>query len=437
MLKKPTGRITLAVLVAVVAVGVLLLRGMPQVSADTDPTYQKLKLLAEVLETVQSKYVDEPDPEKLIYGAIKGMVASLDPHSSFLTPSEFQELQIETSGKFSGIGIEITVQEGILTVVSPIEDTPAFKVGLQAGDKIIKVDGKLTKQMSLMEAVKSIRGPKGTKVVLTILRSGQKELMEFVIVRDVIPIVSVKTKNLSPGYGYIRVTTFQARTSADVRDALAEMTNREDPLKGLVMDLRNNPGGLLNEAVDLADLFLDEGLIVYTEGRVANQNMKFYARSLKTPSTYPMVILVNQGSASASEIVAGALKDHGRAVILGTRTFGKGSVQTIIPFGDNSGMRLTTARYFTPSGVSIQAKGIEPDVLVEAIPPTEDKTEPSGMREADIIGHMENDAEPDAQEAKDQEAAEMLRRDNQLREALGLLKGWEIFSRTRIQAKNG
>ena len=262
-------------------------------------------------------------------------------------------------------------------------------------------------------------------------------MMEFTIIRDVIPIVSVKTRSLAPGYSYIRVTTFQAGTSADVRDALAEITSLEEPLKGLVLDLRNNPGGLLNEAVDMADLFLDEGLIVYTEGRVANQNMKFYARDLKKPSTYPIVVLVNQGSASASEIVAGALKDHGRAVILGTRTFGKGSVQTIIPFGDNSGMRLTTARYFTPSGISIQAKGINPDVLVEAIPPSEDEARPSGMREADIIGHMENDSKPKDQEGSDEMAARMLRRDNQLREALGLLKGWEIFSRPRLQAQTG
>lgn len=441
MISRARKSATVLALAAAVVLGLLLGRGMELVSAEPDNTYQKLKLLTEALDIIQTKYVDAPDNEKLVYGAIKGMVSSLDPHSSFLTPEEFKELQVETSGKFSGIGIEITVRDGILTVVSPIEDTPAFKVGLKAGDKIIKVDGKLTKQMSLMDAVKQIRGEKGTEVVLTILRQDAKELIDFTIVRDVIPIVSVKSKMLSDNYGYIRVTTFQSRTAAEIKEALAEMNPADSPLKGLVLDLRNNPGGLLSEAVDVADIWVTEGLIVYTEGRVANQNMKFYARKEKKENGYPLVVLVNQGSASASEIVAGALKDHGRAVVLGTKTFGKGSVQTIIPFGDDSGMRLTTARYYTPSGASIQAKGIVPDVVVEFVPPPKEAEKPAGMefRESDLSGHMENDKDKAGAEAEDRykEAAAVLKRDNQLREALGLLKGWEIFSRTKKSAGNG
>jgi len=436
---KPSKKNVVLILIGLAGLTLFLVRSLPPVSADTDVTYQKLKLLAEVLETVQSKYVDQPDAEKLIYGAIKGMVASLDPHSSFLSPDEFKELQIETSGKFSGIGIEITVQDGVLTVVSPIEDTPAYKVGLKAGDKIIRVDGKLTKQMSLMDAVKTIRGPKGSPVVLTILRKGVKELKDYTIVRDVIPIISVKSRMLTPGYGYLRVTTFQSQTSDDLKKMLDEMDTPEEPLKGLVLDLRNNPGGLLNEAVEVADVFLDKGLIVYTEGRIESQNMKFHAHPLDKPSTYPLVVLVNQGSASASEIVAGALKDHHRAVVMGVKTFGKGSVQTIIPFADKSGLRLTTARYYTPSGTSIQAKGIIPDVVVEALPLPAETNDKKGMTEKDLSGHIESEDKAEAEEAdkKYEEVAALLRRDNQLREALSLLKGWEIFSRTKAQAQAG
>ncbi|MBW1712080.1 MAG: S41 family peptidase [Deltaproteobacteria bacterium] len=385
---KPSKKNVVLILIGLAGLTLFLVRSLPPVSADTDVTYQKLKLLAEVLETVQSKYVDQPDAEKLIYGAIKGMVASLDPHSSFLSPDEFKELQIETSGKFSGIGIEITVQDGVLTVVSPIEDTPAYKVGLKAGDKIIRVDGKLTKQMSLMDAVKTIRGPKGSPVVLTILRKGVKELKDYTIVRDVISIISVKSRMLTPGYGYLRVTTFQSQTSDDLKKMLDEMDTPEEPLKGLVLDLRNNPGGLLNEAV---------------------------------------------------EIVAGALKDHHRAVVMGVKTFGKGSVQTIIPFADKSGLRLTTARYYTPSGTSIQAKGIIPDVVVEALPLPAETNDKKGMTEKDLSGHIESEDKAEAEEAdkKYEEVAALLRRDNQLREALSLLKGWEIFSRTKAQAQAG
>jgi carboxyl-terminal processing protease len=360
-----------------------------------------------------------------------------------MTPEEFADLQVETSGKFSGIGIEITVQDGILTVVAPIEDTPAYKAGLEAGDKIIKVDGKLTKQLSLLDAVKAIRGPKGSTVVLTILRKSSKELKDYPIVRDVIPIVSVKSRLLAPEYAYVRVTTFQARTGQELRKTMADLAGGKDKkLKGVILDLRNNPGGLLNEAVEVADLFLKDGLIVYTEGRVPNQNMKFHAHADNDAAETPMVVLVNEGSASASEIVAGALQDHGRAVVMGTKTFGKGSVQTIIPFGDRSGMRLTTARYYTPNGHSIQAKGIVPDLTVDFVPPPaedKDKDKARMVAEADLIGHLEEDvpAKKEPEDEKFAEANKLLKRDNQLREALSLLKGWEIFTRTKLQAKAG
>ena len=430
---KPTKKTAVVVLVCLAALSGLLFMRSADVSADTETTYRKLKLLAQVLETIQEKYVENPNPEDLIYGAIKGMVASLDPHSAFLTPEEYKELQIETAGRFTGIGIEITNRDGILTVVSPIEGTPAFKAGIEAGDKIIKVDGKLTKQMTLMDAVKAIRGPRGEKVTLTVLRKNAKELMDFDIVRDIIPLISVRSRVLEPGFGYLRIASFQSATGRDLKKELAKLETGDKPLQGLVLDLRNNPGGLLNQAVEVSDMWIDDGLIVYTEGRVSSQNMKFYASQGETQRDYPIVVLVNQGTASASEIVAGALRDHKRALILGERTFGKGSVQTIFPFDDKSGLRLTTARYYTPNGTSIQAKGIEPDVIVERIaPPAKPKTKNSlRMREKDLDNHIvDKKGEPETEESAKPKAAELLANDNQLREALSLLKAWGVFSQS-------
>lgn len=443
---RPAKRTLAVIALSILVMGLFMVRDLRPVAADSDLTYEKLKLLTDVLETIQSKYVDKPDPDKLIDGAIKGMVASLDPHSSYMGPEEFKELRIETSGKFSGIGIEITIRDDFLTVVSPIEGTPAYQAGLKAGDRIIKVDGKLTKQMTLMDAVKVIRGPKGSPVELTILRKGEGKLLDFSIVRDVIPLISVKSRILAPGFGYLRVTNFQSRTVNESLKALSDLEAMEGGLKGLVLDLRNNPGGLLNSAVDFCDIWLDKGLIVYTEGRVKAQNMKFRASPGGAERDYPIVVLVNNGSASASEIVAGALKDHGRAVIMGQRTFGKGSVQTIIPFGGNAGLRLTTARYYTPAGVSIQAKGIEPDVDVELLPPPEDNGDKpaKAFREQDLQGHIAGEGEEPTGTKEEQAAARvneeeqttrrMLRMDNQLREALGLLKAWEVFSARTRQA---
>ncbi len=342
-----------------------------KVSALSDKTYEKLRIFTEVLDIVKKNYVEEVKTEDLISGAIEGMLNSLDPHSAYLTPEMYRELQVETKGSFGGLGIEIGIKEGILTVIAPIEDTPAYRAGIKAGDKILKIEGEPTKGLSLMECVKRLRGPKGTKVTITIMREGFAKPKDFTIVRDIIKIKSVKFKTLEKGYGYLRILQFQEQTSGDLKKAL-ESLKKENPegINGLVLDLRNNPGGLLDQAVKVADLFLDHGVIVTIKGRGDQEKMTFKAHKEGTLPPWPVVILVNQGSASASEIVAGALQDYGRAVILGTRTFGKGSVQTIIPLEDGSGIRLTTALYYTPSGRSIQDEGIHPDIplLAKEVP---------------------------------------------------------------------
>jgi carboxyl-terminal processing protease len=418
------------------------------VSATTpEKIYENLEVFANVLSIVQDSYVEKVDSKNLIHGAIRGMLNTLDPHSSYLDPEEFKELQVETKGSFSGIGIEITLKDGVLTVVSPIEGSPASKAGLQAGDKIIKIGDEFTKDMDLLEAVKKLRGPQGTKVTISIHRDGWKDLKEFTMTRDVIPLQSVKAKMLEPGFGYVRITSFQAKTSSDLKQALNGLCKKR-PLKGLILDLRNNPGGLLDQAVEVADLFIDQGVIVSTRGRLKNQNMTFSAHNNGDRYNFPMVTLVNEGSASASEIVAGAMKDHGRALILGAQTFGKGSVQTIIPLGDGSGLRLTTARYYTPNGTSIQAEGITPDIIVptriagdEEQGKDEEESEPHRfLREKDLKHHITNGDEPEKEKkggkkkgqkvepvvSSGDEAA--IENDPQLHTALVLLKGLEVFS---------
>ncbi|MDX1779006.1 MAG: S41 family peptidase, partial [Thermodesulfobacteriota bacterium] len=318
--------------------------------AETDEMYEKLKVFSDVLTIIQKNYVEDSNPEDLIYGAINGMLRTLDPHSSFMRPDFYKELQVETKGSFGGLGIEITMKKGILTIVSPIEDTPAFRVGLKAGDKIVKIEDETTENMTLLDAVKKMRGPAGTEVTISIMREGFLEPREFTITREIIHIKSVKYKSLEEGtIGYIRLSQFQEDTGEEFKKALATLEGGDTPLKGLVIDLRNNPGGLLDQAVKVSDEFLEEGLIVYTQGKLEGQQMSFTAQPNENPHDYPIIVLVNGGSASGSEIVAGALQDHNRAVILGTTTFGKGSVQTIIPLEDGSGLRLTTARYYTPS----------------------------------------------------------------------------------------
>lgn len=331
----------------------------------TEKTYDDLRVFAEVLSLIQTHYVEKVKTHDLVYGAIRGMLDSLDPHSAFMPPEVYNEMQQDTQGMFGGLGIEISMEEHQLMVVAPIEDTPAYRAGIKSGDKIVKIEGDLTKKMTLMEAVKKLRGPKDTKVTITIMREGFDKPKDFIIVRDIIKVKSIKFKELEASLGYVRITSFQERTSLDLEDALNTLEQKK--VKGLILDLRNNPGGLLSQAVDVCRKFLKEGdLIVYTEGRIPNQNQKFFADKVRAHPLYPMVVLVNGGSASASEIVAGAIQDTGRGVILGTQTFGKGSVQTVVPLSDGSGVRLTTARYFTPKGRSIHGTGIAPDIIVEA-----------------------------------------------------------------------
>ena len=362
-------------------------------SASNEETYKGLKLFSDVLEIVERLYVDEVNPQEMIENAIQGMVQGLDPHSSLLPPEALKDLQVDTQGEFTGIGISISMRDGFVTVVAPIEGTPAYRAGVKAGDRIIKADGELTRD--LREAVKKMRGPKGTTVVITIIREGEKEPLEFSLVRDVIPIESIKHKLIKPGYGYVWVTNFQDNTTRDLKAALNELENGKEPLKGLVLDLRDNPGGLLNQAIDVSDLFLEEGTILTIKGRGEKKEKEYTAHTDNPQRNYPIVVLINGGSASASEIVAGALQDHKRALILGTTSFGKGSVQTVESLRDGYGLKLTIARYYTPSGRSIQAKGIEPDIELKykmiddtAVAEGEDRR----IKEKDLLNHL--NAEP-------------------------------------------
>jgi carboxyl-terminal processing protease len=405
--------------------------------------YESIELFTDVMAIVKKSYVDEVDTKKLIYGAINGMLASLDPHSSFMTPETYKEMKIDTKGAFGGLGIEITIKDGLLTVISPIEDTPAFKAGIKSGDQILKIDDKFTKDFNINEAVKRMRGQKGTTVVLTIMREGFDKPKDFTLMRDIIQIKSVRSKMLDNGYGYVRVAQFQEKTDEDLSKALKALhEENKGPLSGLILDLRNDPGGLLDQAVKVADHFVEDGLIVYTEGREKDSKMQFMAKKGNKEPKYSIVVLINGGSASASEIVAGALQDHKRAIIMGTQSFGKGSVQTIIPLSDDSGLRLTTARYFTPKGRSIQAKGITPDIVVERIelPKEGEKKDGLHIREKDLENHFEGEEkeatvdgkkEDKKIEKKDKGASlkleDNLKNDYQVMRALDLLKGWDIL----------
>ena len=427
-------------LISLVVGGLLFFNGTDaNVEADTKEVYKHIEIFTEVLRQVEKNYVEPQDAQKLIYGAIKGMVQNLDPHSSFMTKEEYKELMTETKGSFSGIGIEITIKDKILTVVSPIEGTPAYNAGMKAGDKIIMVEGKSTQDMSLIEAVKKIRGPEGTKINLTIAREGVDKPLEFSITRGVIPLKSVRSYSLSPGIGYIRVSNFQSNTTENLSSALNGL-EKDGPLKGLIIDLRNNPGGLLSQAIEVSELFLDSGVIVSTKGRETSHNIKATAHKNKKERKYPIIVLVNGGSASAAEIVAGALQDNNKAIILGTRTFGKGSVQSILPLSDGSGLRLTTARYYTPRGKSIQSSGITPDIEIPFVAPEEKtkKRSPRFIREENLKGHMlleENDSKKKSEKGlkkeKNEKVKMLLEKDNQVRQALQLLKSWTVFSKIK------
>lgn len=344
-----------------------------------EDTYKALKLFSQIFRLIEENYVTEINPKDLILGAIEGMLSSLDPHSSLMKPEEFKELEIETKGSFTGIGIEITIKDDILTVVAPIEDTPAWKAGIKPGDRILKIDEKSTKGMKITEAVKLLRGPKGTKVKLTILRN-DKDISEITLVRDVIPIKSVRAKILEDGYGYVRISQFQEKTIEELVQALKQL-EKETQLKGIVLDLRNNPGGLLSSAVEVSDEFLENGTIVSIKGKSKVNQMEFKAEPnpIDRKHKYPIVILINHGTASAAEIVTGALKDHKRALVLGEKSFGKGSVQTVIPIEDNYAVRLTTALYYTPSGITINKQGIMPDIEL----PQVELTKKNGKGEKD------------------------------------------------------
>jgi len=418
----------------------LFFSGQAKVAAVPREDYESLETFTNILAIVRKNYVDEVNTKELMTGAINGMLNSMDPHSGYLTPELYKELQMDTQGRFGGLGIEITVRNGMLTVVSPIEDTPAFRAGIKAGDQIFKIDDEFTKDMNLMQAVKKMRGLKGSKLNLSIKREGVPDLLNFSIVRDTIRVQSVRSRVLEEGYAYIRLAQFQERSDRDLQKALEKLSSEKGGVKGLVLDLRNNPGGLLTQAVRVADLFLDSGMIVYTEGRLENQKQKYFARKEGSWTEFPIVVLVNGGSASASEIVAGALQDHKRAVILGTKTFGKGSVQTILPLDDNSALRLTTARYFTPKGRSIQATGIVPDIVLENVPVQEARAEEKkrlGLREENLPGHLQNQQEQKEKEKQaQQEKEESVENDGQLKRALELLKGWDVFKQL-VQKKIG
>jgi carboxyl-terminal processing protease len=348
--------------------------------------YENLKVFTEVLSYIEANYVEEVEPEKLMHGAIRGMLRVLDPHSSFMPQDVYREMQVETEGRFGGLGIEITIRDDILTVVSPIEGTPAFRAGIQPGDQIVKVEGESTKDMSLIDAVKKLRGPEGTTVTISILRKGFSEPKDYTLSRAIIQIKSVRWKKLPDDIGYVKLRSFQKTTSEELAEALQDL--EEQKIQGLVLDLRNNPGGLLEQAIAVSDEFLEAGkLIVYTKGRLASQNMKGFSKNDAAHLGYPIAVLVNGGSASASEIVAGALQDLGRATVVGTQSFGKGSVQTIIPLSDGSGLRLTTAKYFTPKGREINGKGITPDVVVEE-PKAEQEDEEAKQKSPRSRRHM-------------------------------------------------
>ncbi len=423
-------------------------------------SYEKLKTFSEILSLLEANYVEKTDTNDLIDGAIRGMLKTLDPHTSYLPPDAFKRMKVETSGRFGGLGIEITVRKGILTVVTPIEDTPAYKAGVKAGDRIIKIEDESTLDMTLSDAVERLRGKINTKVTITIFREGLEEPIKVTLTRADIKVKSVKSKIYEGNIGYVRIRSFSKTTSRDLDKVLDKF--RAKQVKKLVLDLRNNPGGLLNQAVEVSDRFLNpENLIVYTQGRTEEQNMRFTTHDRVDRVSYPMIILVNGGSASASEIVAGALQDSSRAIVLGTQTFGKGSVQTIIPLSDGSALRLTTARYYTPSGRVIQENGIIPDIIVE-VPVASSKTKEEKdknaeevnkekikmrkfLREKDLKKHLkgkksfgEEETKPEAKKKTEEELKkeellaslrEDLKRDIQLKEAVALLKGWSVMSK--------
>jgi carboxyl-terminal processing protease len=394
--------------------------------------YEELKTFSEVLTLIKKNYVDDVKTKDLINGAIKGMINSLDPHSGFMTPEQFKEFQVETKGEFGGIGIQIGIKDGVLTVIAPIEDTPAHKAGIMAGDKILKISGESTKNINITDAVSKMRGPKGTSITLTIFREGWKEPKDFTIIRDIIKIKSVKSKIFPENIGYIKLTQFQETTTNELINELDKL--KKEGVTSLILDLRNNPGGLLNVAVEVSEQFLPQNKLVVFIKDKSGKRAEYYTE--KTNPYYvdlPMVVLVNHGSASASEIVAGALKDWNRAVIVGIQTFGKGSVQSLIPLSDGSGLRLTTAKYYTPKGISIQGVGITPDIIVKL--EAKNGKQHRVIREKDLEGHLKNEQQEESPEEKETAPAEVDEKDDmQLQRAIDTIKTWKVFERMKKAA---
>ncbi|MCD9459315.1 S41 family peptidase [Marinibactrum halimedae] len=392
-----------------------------------------LRTFTKVYSHIRSAYVEEITDQELLEYAIKGMLSELDPHSTYLDANSFDDLQVNTTGEFGGLGIEVGMENGFVKVISPIDDTPASRAGIEAGDLIIRLDEKPVKGMSLNEAVDNMRGPIGSDIVVTLVREGIDQPFDITLTRDTIKVRSVRSRIIEPGYGYLRIAQFQLKTGEDVAAEIKRLQSKGPELKGLVLDLRNNPGGILQASVEVADLFLDEGLVVYTEGRIDNADLSYSATPGDMTNGLPVVVLINDGSASASEIVAGALQDHSRAIIMGTDSFGKGSVQTVIPISEDRAIKLTTALYFTPKGRSIQAQGISPDINIERAEVTAISSK-IRVTEADLEGHLGNANGGEESGSKDREEKNADRKslistDNQLFEAVSLLKGLHIFSK--------
>ena len=411
------------------------------INADTNrqETYKQLNLFGDVFQRVQEQYVEEVTDKKLIESAISGMLQSLDPHSSYLSADSYKDMQVKTKGKFGGLGIEITMEDGVVKVVSPIDDTPAAKAGMKSGDLIIGVDGESIRGLTINEAVSKLRGPVGSKVIITVVRDKQ-DPYEIEIKRDIINIKSVK-HNIIKNIGYVRLTTFSDTTTSGLEKAITEIKkNIGNKFQGLILDLRNNPGGLLNQSISVADAFLNQGEIVSTQGRNDDDTSRVFAKKGDLINGQPLIVLINSGSASASEIVAGALKDHSRAIIIGTRSFGKGSVQSIIPLAGNGAMRLTTARYFTPSGISIQAKGIEPDIIVEEGVTDLKKAKNDNRREENLRGALDKnkkskETEIDSDSEKPLTPLEKLLQDNQISRAVDMIRGISLFNKNELSQK--
>lgn len=394
---------------------------------------KELRNFTEIFDRIRNSYVEPVDDKTLLQYAIDGMLSNLDPHSDYLLPDDFNELQEHTTGKFGGLGIEVGIEDGLIKVVTPIDDTPAEKAGIKAGDFIVSLDGKPVREMSLTNAIDQMRGEPGTDIELSIRRKGEPEILDFVLTRAEIKVASVRGESLGDGIGYLRITQFQDKSGPELIEAITTLQEKaqenKESLNGLVLDLRNNPGGVLEAAVEVSDAFLNTGLIVYTEGRISESDFRYSATEATIAENIPLIVLINGGSASASEIVAGALQDHKRAIIVGTQSFGKGSVQSVLPIGGDKAIKLTTARYFTPSGRSIQAQGIHPDVYVEQSEVT--PYEQSYYKESDLPGHLANgnDENTPLTSNKNNHQVEdnLLNKDFQLYQAFTLLKGWSVF----------